>query len=384
MYLLFLIAVVFALFFNTTIPTWLGYENLIHTLAALPMLIYFTLNLITKKIRYCKDAVYVILLAVIIFAFKLSIGQNYFHQVSLLLIIPMMTSMCFDNLTKKELTLLRRITIFFFIALCSLSIVEWTLNYNFFIIPEDNEFWMRLGFFRSTSLLGHPLQNAQVVAIFMAFIAVSDFKKKYIQIILFFLGYVSLFCFDARGAILVVTITTVPYFIWKMNRITKQKKKWMTAVGIFCIFFSMLYMVMETPMGGRLMSIGILDADSGQTRFDVFNFYQYYNHDFLWGGANNYDYIKGKLHTGAIENGVIAMSMYYGIVLTIPMLLLLFRFQYRKLSMYSQYDKWLLLAVYYILANSNPNLMLPVQWTLWIFTYYTFRSDLLRPHDRNT
>jgi len=380
MYLLFFIAIVFNIFFNTVVPYSLGYEG-VKTLSFLPILIYFIINLINKKIRYDKVAIYIILFAVIIFIFKWSIEQDYFHKVTLLMIIPMIVSMCFENLTKKELTLLRTITILFFITECSLSIIEWTLNHNFFISgdTEETDYWMSLGFFRSTSLLGHPLGNAQIVAVFMAFIAFSDFKKKYIQVILFFLGYVSLFCFNARGATLVITLFIVPFFLWKINKATPKSKKWIIKLGVFCMFCAMFYAVTQTPLGGRLMNSEIVDSSS-KTRLEVFDFYKYYQQkdDFIWGHPDNYEYMIEKLGGGAagVENGVIVMILEYGIIFTFPMLILLFMFQYRKLSVYSNLEKWLLLMVFYFIGAMNPNLAKPFQWLFWFYAFYVFRPEL--------
>jgi len=366
----------------------IGFEK-VTTIAFLPMMLYTAFNMFTQKLRYDKNAVYVILLAAVIIVFKWSIDQDYFKIVANFMIIPMLISICFDNLTLKELNLVRRMTIIFFVVECGLSIVEWILNYNFFTYEEILTFvegqLKYFGFFRSTSLLGHPLANAQVVAVIMTFIATYGFRKKYFQIILFFLGYVSLFCFNARGATLVVTVFTVPYFLWKINKTTQPSRKWMIKLGVFCMFFGMIYLVTQTPMGGRLMNMKLMD-DSAQTRLEIFQFYNYYqtNDDFLWGNPNNTDYMINKLGVGGIENGIIRSILAYGIILTIPMLLLLFNFQYRKLSVFSKLDKWLLLAVFYLIGTMNPNLVAPIQWTLWIFAYYTFRPEALPPKTMNT
>jgi len=379
LYLLFFIAVVFNVFFNTSIPSSLGYGN-VQTLAFMPMLVYFFMKVVAKKIRLNNDVVYIILLGIIIFIFKWAVGQNFLHKVTLFLIFPMIITMCFDILTGKELALLRRITIIFFVAECGLSIVEWTLNHNFFVEHGDEmEYWLSLGFFRSTSLMGHPLANAQIVAVFMTFIALSNFKKKNIQLILFFLGYIALFCVNARGATIVVTVFTAPYFIWKINKTIPQNKKWVVKLGVFCMFCGMLYMVTQTSLGGRLMNMDIMD-ESAQTRIGVFKFYDYYqtNDEFLWGHTNLYGYMMKKLGAGGVENGVVVMILEYGIIFTIPILLLLFRFQYRKLSVYPKFEKWLLLAVFYLIGSMNANLVFPVQWILWLYAYYVFRPGLLK------
>jgi hypothetical protein len=383
MYALFMMVVVLNLFFNTIVPASLGYSSL-KIMAFLPILGYFAVKLFLKEIRFDKPAVYVMSLAAIIIVFKIAIGQSYMSEAIQLLVTPMLIALCFETLTEKELKFLRLAIIVFFAANCCLSVVEWTLNRAFFPIPNmahDYFEWMRIsGFFRSSSLLGHPLANAQVVAVFMAFIAIFDFKKKYLQIGLFLLGYISLFCFNARGATLVVTAFIAPYFIWKINRATPQYRRWIIKLGIFCAIAALGYVITQTPFGGRLMNMDLMDS-SGQSRLEVWDFYKHYVHPdhFIWGHKNNYLHMMDKLGASGVENGVVCLILDWGIVFTIPILLLLFMFQYRRLSVFSKFDKWLLLAVFYIIGFMNPNLAAPLQWTLWIYAYYAFRPETLYP-----
>ena len=375
--LLTIIVILFSLFLNTSIEYLLGFNKTIYV-AILFMIFFIAINIFTQKMRFDKVAVYVILLAFIIIGFKLAIGQDYITRMLIFLITPMFISICFEYFTKKELTTLFRLIIIFFIAECGLSIIEWSLNRNFFVI-SDWHFEILSGFvdegnFRSSSLLGHPLSNAQIVAVFMTFIAVSNFKRKYIQIFLFFLGYVSLFCFGARGATLVVTTFVIPYFIWKINKTTQPSKKWIIKLSVFCMLVGLIYGVTQTQLGGRLMNEKLMD-DSAQTRLAVFQFYDFYqtNDDFLWGRPEYAEYLL-DIFGFPVENSVVALILDFGIIFTIPILLLLFTFQYRKLSIYSKFEKWLLLSVFYMIGIMNPNLVLPVQWTMWINACSAFRS----------
>jgi len=371
--LFFLVVLLCTIFFNTKIaPSW-GFEK-ITIPAILPMILYIAYKRVFQKLRYDKEAVFVIILALVMYIFKWTVGQDYFKEALMLLIFPMLASICFENLSQKEWKLLFRVIVVFFIANCSLSIIEWTLNYNFFADPDWAEKNMNSDFFRSTALIGHPLSNAQVVAVFMTFIAAHNFKRKSFQILLFFLGYVSFFCFNVRGATLVVTALVVPYFIWKIHSTTRKDRKWMIKLSVVGLLSGVIYMVTQTALGGRLMNEELMDTSS-QTRLDVFKFYKYYqsNDEFLWGHPDLYEYMMEKLGAGGVENGVITMLLDYGIIFTIPMLFLLFMFQFRKLSVYPKFEKWLLLAVFFIIGSMNPNLARPIQWIMWIFAYYAFR-----------
>jgi len=380
--LIFFIVLLFAVLLNTKIAPSLGFEK-VSTAAFLPLILYLGYKWLTQKIHFDKEAIFVIVLALIMFILKWAVGQDYLKEALMLMIFPMIASICFENLSKNECKLLFRVIVVFYIANCGLSIVEWALNYNFFADPEWAERNQSNDFFRSTAFIGHPLSNAQVVAVFMTFIAAYNFKSKSFQILLFFLGYASFFCFNVRGATLVVSVLVVPYFIWKINRTTRKDRKWIIKFSVICLLAGLIYTVTQTSFGGRLMNMEIMDSSS-QSRLNVFQFYNHYqsNDELLWGNSYLYEYMMEKLGAGGVENGVITMLLDYGIIITIPMLFLLFLFQFRKLSVYPNFEKWLLLAVFFIIGTMNPNLARPIQWIMWIFAYYAFRPKTLHPQIR--
>ena len=378
-YYLFVIAMVFAIFFNTTLKLLIGLNISTVLLAYLPVVVYFVFISFTQKIHYNKIAVYLLVLAVIVLLFKVSLDQSIFIEGSLnkilLLIIPMITYICLDNMTKQESYTLRCLIILFFILFCTIAITEKVLNRHLLPVEGDTELWMNAGFFRSVSLLWHPLMGGFFVAFFIAFVAVADFKKKYFQILLFFLGFISLLCFDARSATIVISVFLLPYFLLKLYK-RAGKRRWMIVLSAICILSGLLYLITETSLGsGRLLNIELMDG-SGQTRLEVFNFYKYYKHkeDFLWGHPDNYQYF---VDVGlGVENGVIKLIVDLGIVFAPIILLLLFLLQYKSLSIYSKSDKWLLLFIFFGIGVTNPNLGMFTHWNLWVITYYSFRPEL--------
>lgn len=386
-YLLFVFAVVFAIFFNTNIKALIGFESPTILVAFLPIVVYFVFISFTQKTHYNKIAVCLLIMAVIVILFKLSIGQSVFEVGAfnkiLLLIMPMLMYICFDNMTKRESDTLRFMIILFFIVLCVIAIGEKTLNRHFLPVEGDTEVWMEAGYFRSVSLLWHPLMGGFFVAVFMSFVAVADFKKKIFQFFLFFLGYISLLCFDARGATLVVTFVLLPYFILKFYRMA-GKRQWTIILGVICMLMGMVYLILETSLGsGRLLNMELMDS-SGQTRLKVFNFYKYYKHqdDFIWGHPDNYQHMV-EVGLG-VENGVISLIMNFGIIFMPVILLLLFLLQYKSLSAYSKFDKWLLLFIFFGIGAMNPALSGYTHWNLWVIAYYSFRPEVLPLQTKDT
>ena len=379
-YYLFIIAVVFAVFLNTEILPSMGYDTMLVTIAFMPMMAYIGLGILYKKItistRYSKDAVHLLIMAALIIALKYGAGQNYFKKMIEFLIIPAIVSVCFDFLTAKEYSVIRKTMIIFFVCECGLSLLEKMTGNNYFFNNADMEYFKELGMHRASSFLGHPLANSMFVAVFMAFVAISDFKKIYFQVFLVLFGYIALFCFGGRGATLVVTIFLVPYFYLKLNKIIR-KRKWILNLGVICVVFGMLYLFSETELGARFQKTDQGEG-STKTRFEVLQFYKFYNNDeqFYWGHPDNYQYMMRKLGAAGVENGVITLILDYGIILTIPLLILLFKFHWHKLSVFPARGKWLVILVFYLVGNMNPNLAKPLMWVLWIFSYYAFKPEL--------
>ena len=377
MYYLFFISIAFALFLNTNIGTALGFSNLT-TMALLPMAFYIAITLCTQKFQhYSKIAISLLILAIVILLFKWTVGQNYAMYVGQLLIVPSFMYICFEHLTKQQLSMLRCMMILFFILFCVLAIAERVMSRHFFpVMVETMEWEMNLGFFRSKSLFNHPLHSAYFVAVTMAYMVVAEFKKKYFQVFLFFLGYLALFCFDGRVAILTVTLIILPYFILKLYK-TAGESRWMITLGVICVLFGMVYIVSNTSVGsGRLMGIDLMDS-SGQSRLEVFDFYKHYKHenDFLWGHPDNKKYIKDRLGAAGIENGIIAFILEFGIILTPILLFSLFLLQYISLSVFSKFDQWILLLVFFVLGSSNPHLAAPINWIYWVLTYFAYKPE---------
>jgi len=351
--------------------------------AFLPMMVYLVIILFTQKIRirYNKIAIYLLILAVVIILLKWSIGQNYIVTIGQLLVVPMLMFICFNHLTRQQSSTLRCLMILFFILLCVLAIVEKVFNYHFFpVTVKTEEYVLSLGYFRSQSLFDHPLRGAYFVAVFMSFVSVAYFKQRFFQVFLFLLGYIALFCFDGRGAILVVTFILLPYFLLKLYKTVEKKRRIIISLVIICMLFGLVYLITSTSIGsGRFMTQRLMD-NSAQTRLDVFNFYKYYNkqHDLIWGDPDNVIYMTEKLGAGGVENGIIVFILQYGIIFAPILLLLLFMLQYQGLSLYTKVDKSILLIVFFGLGSMNPTLAAPVSWTFWIFTYYAFKSHPLQ------
>ena len=214
--------------------------------------------------------------------------------------------------------------------------------------------------------------NAMIVCVVMSFILISNMQMKY-KLILFALGYTSLWCFNARGAIIASSVLMVPYLLRSLYQSNIKKKAWLYAAFIL---FSVIFVqqLLTTSLGGRLLADdgGLVDGSS-QARIDVFTFYEYITSFQLWfGDPNLYLYVKEMLHAGGVENGLVAIILREGIVFTVIILTLLLRDQLKQTSFLDRYTKLWLFAVFYIIGVMNPNLASSLPWTFWILGFYGF------------
>lgn len=205
MNLFFLFSLTCIMFLSTSVCGMLSIENAVIS-AYTPFLTYFVFHSL-PRIR--KAGIHVPLqilaLAIVFILFKRVIGQDYFKTYLCFLGFPMMVAICLQYETNKNITWLRKLLLLFFIVECGLAVYEKIVGVNVFPDLTDSmtaeqlmyynpEDWM----FRSGSLWGHPLANAMIVVVFMSFMVISNIKLQYI-IPLVTRGYISLYCFNARG-----------------------------------------------------------------------------------------------------------------------------------------------------------------------------------------
>ena len=381
----FFIVMTWAIFLNSSLGTWLGYNPEI--LAMIPFMMFIIIRPIVQTIDFSihknKDAIYIIILAIIIFIFKISLERDYlvseyFARLFFLFIGPMLISICLENSSRKEMNLLRKIVIAFFIVECSVAIIERINGANFFGTAAQNLLLSSMPSweFRSAGLLGAPLLGANCVVVFMSFVVFTDMNKK-LQIGLFFLGYIALFCYNSRGAILVATFFCIPYFFWKLNKTITWRRS-TVIIGLCILSVGLFLLLSQTSLGGRIFNNPELIDGSAQARLDILKFHTLVRpDDLVWGNEDTYLYLW---YSGfQAENGVIALLLEFGILLTIPLLFFLFRFQYRKLVSFPNIEKWLMFIVFYGIGTMNPNLACSDLWRLWVFCFYAFRPESIIP-----
>lgn len=369
------------MFLSSSFATYLGIVNTV-TFAYTPFLIYFVVRhpRVTKspltRWMFC-----VVLFAAFAYAFRfIGLGQDYFKNYLTFLVFPMLISIDMENERLQRLNALKRGLLIFFVIECGVAIYEkMTETYLFYdpmatltasqleyyVSPEDWEF-------RSYAFFAHPLMNAMIVCVIMSFILTSGMRMKH-KLLLFMLGYTSLWCFNARGATIVTSVFMIPYLLQSLHKTRMKNKQWIyLAFASFAIVF--IWLVFTTSLGGRLLGgeTELMDG-SAQTRVDVFSFYHFITPVQLWFGSPDlYMYVMEKLNAGGVENGVITMILREGILFTIIILMLLFHIQRQQIAKIGKYTRLWLLSIFYIIGTMNPALSSALPWTFWMLSYYAF------------
>lgn len=382
MHLLFIISIISALFITTSTAPFLHIKEVV-TFSFIPLVAYILVTLFNKpsvwKGKHNTEAYYVILLGIILLILKYGIGQDYFKTILQFIFIPMLISIVFESLCHREVKTLRYIILIFFIAECSLAIYERVTHTNIFYLPSETELlvlstqeeWA----FRSTAFLGHPLINAMAITTILSFILLYKRFSIVQKIILTALGYLSLYCFNARGATIITTITIIPYLFYLINQTKNRRLKRISYLVFFLGGSLFIYYLVNSSLGGRLFNEDKIIDGSAQTRLDVFQFYNFLTTDqLLWGAPDLYYYLMRKLEAGGVENGIVVLIINYGLIPTLFLLPLLIYFHYRKLAIYKKAERIWIMAIFYIIGIMNPNLAVPTQWVIWLFAYYAFRN----------
>ncbi|PKA98779.1 hypothetical protein B0O79_2472 [Flavobacteriaceae bacterium MAR_2009_75] len=379
----FVVSVFCAIFLNSLLAIAIG-VNPVTTFAFAPFTLLITYDIISLKLRLnverYKPELFVMLIGFFLIVLKFIVGQgtDFFKQILLLFVFPALISIYFEKASIFRIKILRNVLDLFFVLECLLAIYE-RITRSFVLYVPTEEIIHRLGYqmdwaFRSYAFYTHPLANAMVVAVIMVFVVTSNstVSKKVIFTVL---GFAALLCFNARGATLVSTVTTLPYLISLLYKNTRPKYRGILISFWLVILSSCIYTILNSDIGGRLVHANELLDGSAKTRLQVFQFYKFLNiKDLLWGNSNSYLFLTDKLGAGGVENGIVVFIIDYGLIITPVILLFLFKFQLKKLGMFPFTERWLILLVFYLIGIMNPNLAEALQWTIFVFAYYSYRN----------
>lgn len=276
------------------------------------------------------------------------------------------------SLDKRSLKGMQAVLFVFFVVECLLAIYERKYNIALFPYVENDDYYLSLleqgqtWQFRSSSLLGHPLFNANFVSFSLCLLLCCDRIKVIYRYILALLGLFAILGFNARGA----TIVTSCLVLYKLYMILKGQKSKLNKYFFYALIVVSLYyaidFVINSDWGGRLMQDELIDG-SAQARL---SFSEY---------LNNISLISFPAWVNKVnksENCYLFILISYGLFLGILLIYSLFRLFFHYLAPYTRQVQILLLVSAIGVGSMNNNLAGPELFS-WFFMYLlAFRNEL--------
>ena len=242
--------------------------------------------------------------------------------------------------------------------------------------------------FRSTALHGHPLYNALIVSTCMSFILISSIKTKY-RYVLWFLGYMSILCFNTRSSIvgnaLLLLIHTV-YTVFFNFSVSSREKQNIFIMFIFLLVCGFL-LIFNWGFGGRLLDLGLFDDSSSQTRIDALNIFDFIGiEDILFGCSHSeFEYMKYSAGLLATENFWIDQIFRFGLIFMI-VYIIIYCYLIKKLyNGYSNFDKLFTSCSFLLIASTNNSLSSSfIALLIWLLLICIFNPLYLNDKDCET
>lgn len=351
------------------------------------LIIFYIINIVFKKKLFTggyKYTTYIIMTVIIAFILgRLIKGGGRIDLLISNIVMPTLYAAYFIHQPHTNNRTIQQVIIYMYYINALLAIYEritlqnmfpLSLTYSYIDFSISTDFDANI--FRSTALMGHPLTNALLMSIIMIFILTSNSIKPLHKIMHYIVGLVSLFCYNARGALLISGVFLCFYIL---KTLTTQRTK--VSIKIFIIILIFLgiqgiFILFQAGFGGRFFEHNIKEDNSILARFEVWNLLDNINIDFFLVGIFDIEnYAIRILGYNHVENWFILMSLQIGIIFTIIFILLFYKLFKYYLQPYKRFNKLMLAGLTLTVASTNNSLACGVQAiALFFVCCYAFSS----------
>lgn len=372
--IIFAISVAMTLFLNNNLAYFIGIKQIL-SVTTTPLFLFCLFTIFSKKAkndRITRNVYGLFFISALVLVFKISIGQySFIKELIYIGFLQGVIVLAFEKLSITQRKILKYILILFFLTVSGITIVEWFTKTNFFFIENEyytsttdiDENWA----FRSQAFFGHPLYVSMIMTFMLIMLLFSKLKFE-IKIILSISGFLSLLCINSRTGIVLSFALFLPTLYYNLNNMNKKVKIWfLLVVMLLCI--SLIYIVFNTELGGRLIGYGKDDGGSAMQRLITFSIFDIINKDFLLFGDPDFTDKTLQLF-GWVENGYIAFILKYGLIAGLPLLAILINLHISLLRRFSKIGALCIAASFYVYAFSNPHLVNPNLWFYFLMSYY--------------
>jgi hypothetical protein len=265
----------------------------------------------------------------------------------------------FGYIKLNKLVVQRSIPLFAFkLILINSVIAIFERLYNFNLFPIKQTFGEQ---FRSTALLGHPLNNALITLSFILFVLVIDMKHVN-KIICLGILFLAMFCYGARGSLLAGILGVILFYIgpifFSNNTYFSKFNKLTTIAFVFILIVCFSYIFLFTLFGERFRETIKDDGGSSQVRLETLNLIDFNNlSNFYWPISTQYtNSLTDKAGVDIIENFIIIWIFKFGLIFTIILIYFLFRFLFSNSIIKNKIYKLLILLIFFGAAATNKSL----------------------------
>lgn len=213
--------------------------------------------------------------------------------------------------------------------------------------------------FRSAALMAHPLNNALILlSCFPLFMKEFEGKK---QLLVTVLCLLAMFAFGARSSTVLFFLVLTGLFgqsilAFFTGRLSITKSTFLVFYfGLLLGIPAIIFLVDATGIGNRIFQNLSIEGASAQTRFDVYNVFDYLSlNEWLYGASGRLmEMLPDIINNGIIENFWIGWLLQFGLVGILPVGMGLLYFIVRLLFVNDLYIK--ASAVAFILASYTNN-----------------------------
>ena len=275
--------------------------------------------------------------------------------------------------------IIKRFVISFFVLECILAIYE-KLTLSHLIDYDSDSQAMNVTMyleeeFRSFSLFGHPLHNANIVSVILAFIICSNTVCKFPKVILVLLGLGAIWAFNSR-ACMAMWLMIIFYRLFLYGR----SLKWMlTSLALLVIILPSVFLYVQ-----KTGALGRLDFDftdsSTLTRimaFQIFITYPWSLTNMLMGGVELEQPTFAAVGSGMsdyvlIENGYLLDLGYWGFLLGSIKILGEIMISYKALYHFLFKDKIIVMLSLWGVASMNNNTFFSFLMPFFICSFLAF------------
>ena len=356
------LAVASLLFLSSNLSVVLGITSR-RTVAIMPIIIYMTIQILRGYFKWKnipslnKSAVIFGFICIIYVFINPRFSIELLLQIITFTFIPFIIYAYMEQMQEWEKEILKKCIIL-------LLLLEFGI--------DQGDTWS----FRSMALFGHSLANALIITTISLFLLSSKEIKLKHKFILWICSFISLLCFNSRGNIIIFLIGSLP-FLYSYFKNTSLKNKALLFLFIIIGFFTSPQLE-DLNLGGRLLNQKISTSDSStMARFEAFDIFQYADTQMLFWGSDTTEYLQLMyIHTQAswVENGFLVIILQYGCIIGIPLIILLLRMQWKTMKSFHKLEKTVIITAFIVIGMSNPQMAIPIQWMVFFFSCYAFRS----------